>query len=237
MIGYIKHSRWLHSQCHKPRKIDIKLSRTIKSLEYSHNLSRSMNLNSCFYHPNLPAMVVCYRCGRKICSSCSKPYNGLTLCPNCYHSVPTPVAAPPVAPQPPMGAVAYSGAKPGGWYGPYPQIPLLARMSGWIPLIVVGIAASLIIANGVALLSPGFFFYWSSLLPWVGSLGSFSFILGIVLGLVLVGAMIMMFLRFRILSAFIIFPTAIVSLFIGGGFFIGAILAVLAGILLLLPSR
>ena len=110
-------------------------------------------------------------------------------------------------------------------------------MSGWLPLIVVGIAASLIIANGVALISPGFFFYWSSLLPWVGALGSFSFILGIVLGLVLVGAIIMMFLRFRILSAFIIFPTAIVSLFIGGGFFIGAILAVLAGILLLLPSR
>jgi hypothetical protein len=47
----------------------------------------------------------------------------------------------------------------------------------------------------------------------------------------------MMFLRFRILAAFIIFPTAIVSLFIGGGFIIGAVLAVLAGILLLIMTR
>jgi hypothetical protein len=44
----------------------------------------------------------------------------------------------------------------------------------------------------------------------------------------------MMFLKFRVLAAFIIFPTAIVSLFIGGGFILGGILAVLGGILLLL---
>ena len=54
------------------------------------------------------------------------------------------------------------------------------------------------------------------------------------LGFVLVGALILMLLRFRVMAAFMIFPTAIVSLFIGGGFIIGAILAVLAGILLLL---
>lgn len=204
-----------------------------------------MNLNSCFYHPNLPAMVVCYRCGRKICGSCNKSYNGLNLCPNCYHSVPAPMPPQMAAPQmaapeaPPMGAAAYSGGgmRPAGWYGPYPKIPLFARMSGWLPLITVAIAACLIIANAVALLSPSFFSWWSSFLPWVASLGSFSFILGIVLGLVLVGSMIMMFLRFRILAAFIIFPTAIVSLFIGGGFIIGAILAVLAGILLLIMTR
>ncbi len=102
--------------------------------------------------------------------------------------------------------------------------------------MLVGIAALLIIANGVALLSPSFYFYWSWLLPWVAALGTFSFILGIVLGLVLFGAVIMMFLRFRIIAAFVILPTAIVSLFIGGGFFLGTILAVLTGILLLMMS-
>lgn len=210
-----------------------------------------MNLNSCFYHPNLPAMVVCYRCGRKICSSCSKSYNGLTLCPSCYHSVPAPmptaggvapipvpVASAPmptsVPPAAPVGAVGFGGMKPAGWYGPYTRMPVLKTW--WLPAILVGIAAALIIANGVALLSPSFFAYWSSLMSWVSALGSFSFILGIVLGLVLLGAVFMMFIRFRVLAAFIIFPTAIVSLFIGGGFFLGAILAVLAGILLLMSG-
>jgi hypothetical protein len=135
-----------------------------------------------------------------------------------------------------MSAAGFGGIKPAaGWYGPYAHIPLLIKF-WWLPAAVVSIAAGLIIANGVALLSPGFFAFWSSLLPWVSALGAFSFILGIVLGLVLVGTIIMMFLRFRILSAFIIFPTAIISLFIGGGFFLGAILAVLAGILLLIMS-
>ncbi|HKM78945.1 MAG TPA: hypothetical protein VJZ03_07690 [Candidatus Bathyarchaeia archaeon] len=197
-----------------------------------------MNLNSCFYHPNLPAVLVCYRCGRKICGSCTKSYNGLNLCSNCYHSVPAPTPTTPsaaVAPMPPVNASGMGGVRPAGWYGPYTHIPLLGRL-WWLPAMLVGIAALLIIANGVALLSPSFYFYWSALLPWVAALGTFSFILGIVLGLVLFGAVIMMFLRFRIIAAFVILPTAIVSLFIGGGFFLGAILAVLTGILLLMMS-
>lgn len=197
-----------------------------------------MSLNSCFYHPNLPAMSVCYRCGRKICVSCSKSYNGLTMCPSCYHTVPASATAPaPVAPtQMPVGAppVAFAGpGKPMGWYGPFPKPPLLAR-TWWLPAVLVAVAAGLIFANGIALLSPGFFAWWSAFLPWITAFGSFGFILGIVLGLVLVGAIIMMFLKFRVLAAFIIFPTAIVSLFIGGGFILGGILAVLGGILLLL---
>lgn len=94
--------------------------------------------------------------------------------------------------------------------------------------------AALIFANGVALLSPAFFILWSALLPWVGFLGTFGFILGIMLGIILLGAVILMMLRFRVMAAFVIFPTAIVSFFIGGGFVLGAILAVLGGILLIL---
>ena len=103
-----------------------------------------------------------------------------------------------------------------------------------MPAALVGVAAALIVFNGVALLSSGFFAAWSDFLPWMTVLGSFGVILGVILGLVLMGAMVMMFFGFKVLSAFVILPTAVVSLFIGGGFIIGAILAVLAGILLLL---
>lgn len=206
-----------------------------------------MNSNSCFYHTDLPAMFVCSRCGRKICSSCNKPYSGLSLCPSCYHSVPvampvapttsTPVVAPvaafgtgsvPVAPAP-------VGTYGPGWYGPFPKPPLLARW-WWLPAAIVVFAAGLIFVDAAALLSPSFF-PWSILwlTPWItpGTI-YLDFILGIILGLVLVGSLVMMFLKFRVLAAFIIFPTAILSLFIGGGFILGAVLAVIAGILLLL---
>ena len=111
--------------------------------------------------------------------------------------------------------------------------PMLARL-WWIPLGLVGAAAALILFNGIALLSPGFFAAWSAFLPWVGLFGVFGFILGIIFGLVLLGTIVMVLLKFRVFAAFIIFPTAIVSLIIGGGFIIGAVLAVIAGILLLL---
>jgi hypothetical protein len=103
-----------------------------------------------------------------------------------------------------------------------------------MPVVLVGIAAALIAINGAALLSPTFFAVWSSYLPWLAVLGSLGFILGIMLGLVLLGALVLMLLGYKVMSAFLIFPTAIISLIIGGGFAVGALLAVLAGILLIL---
>jgi len=103
-----------------------------------------------------------------------------------------------------------------------------------MPIILVGVAAVLIIMNGIALVSLSFFNFWTFYLPWVGFLGPLGVITGIMLGLVLLGAVVLMLLNFRVMAAFLIFPTAIVSLLIGGGFIIGAVLAVLAGILLLL---
>ncbi len=168
----------------------------------------------------------------------------MTLCPNCYHAVPAPASVAPVASAP--VAVGAFGSAPAsmpsapvpvgafgpGWYGPCGRAPLLVRW--WLPAALVAIAAGLIVANGIALLSPGFFATWSAFLPWLPAFGSFGFILGVVLGLDLAGAIIMVFLKFRILAAFVIFPTAILSFFIGGGFVLGIILAVLGGILLLL---
>jgi len=187
-------------------------------------------MNPCYYHSDLPALGVCSRCGRRLCGSCSKPYSGLTLCPVCFHSLP--VAQ--VAPTPTLAVATQSSVvRPPGWYGPYSRLPFLARFS-WVPAALVGVAAILIVLNGAALLVPAFFGAWSSFLPWVSVLGSFGVILGIVLGLMLMGAVVMMFLGFRIFSALVILPTSVVSLFIGGGFIIGALLGVLGGILLLL---
>jgi len=106
----------------------------------------------------------------------------------------------------------------------------------WLPAAIVVFAAGLIFLNAAALLSPGFSLWaimW--LTPWITPATVYlDFILGIILGLVLVGSIVMMVLKFRVLAAFIIFPTAILSLFMGGGFILGAVLAVIAGILLLL---
>jgi DNA-directed RNA polymerase subunit RPC12/RpoP len=52
---------------------------------------RAIRVGSCFYHPDLPAVYVCNRCGKNICRDCAKSYGGLILCPQCYsYAVPRP---------------------------------------------------------------------------------------------------------------------------------------------------
>ena len=99
------------------------------------------------------------------------------------------------------------------------------------------IAAAFILINAVALLSPVFLAAWVLMFPWLATIGYFGFILGVVLGLVILGGLVLFFLGFRILSAFLVFPTAIMSLFIGGGFLIGVIVGVLAAMLVLIRPR
>jgi hypothetical protein len=78
---------------------------------------------------------------------------------------------------------------------------------------------------------------WVGLFPWVAQLGSFGFILGVVLGMIILGAVFLYMLGFRVLSAFMVFPAAIVSLFIGGGFWVGLILGVLTGIFMIMNEK
>jgi len=99
------------------------------------------------------------------------------------------------------------------------------------------IASGLMFFNGIAQLSPGFFVIWTSFLPWVVSLGTFGFILGVILGLVLLGALVLIFLGFRVQAAFLIFPAAIVSLLIGGDFIAGIVTGILAGMLILINEK
>jgi hypothetical protein len=42
---------------------------------------------SCYYHPELPSMAVCSRCGRSICAGCIKPYGVLNFCPECFYGL------------------------------------------------------------------------------------------------------------------------------------------------------
>ncbi len=39
---------------------------------------------SCFYHPELPSSFVCSRCGRSVCSGCTRQYGALSLCTECF---------------------------------------------------------------------------------------------------------------------------------------------------------
>jgi hypothetical protein len=39
---------------------------------------------SCYYHAELPASFVCLRCGRSICSACTRQYGVLTFCTECF---------------------------------------------------------------------------------------------------------------------------------------------------------
>ena len=99
------------------------------------------------------------------------------------------------------------------------------------------IAATMIGINAAALLSPVFFSAWATVFPWVIPIGYFSFILGIVLSLIIVGALALFFLGFKVLAAFLVIPASIVSLFIGGGFLVGVIIGVLGALLVILTQR
>jgi len=115
--------------------------------------------------------------------------------------------------------------------------PPFLTVNWWIPASLFFIAAGLIVFNAIALLSPAFFLAWVGMFPWVGALGYFGFILGTVLGLVIIGGLVLYFLGFQVVAAFLIFPAAIVSLFIGGGFIAGAIIGVLASLLVIFTQR
>jgi len=185
--------------------------------------------------------MVCLRCGRRICASCSKPYGELSLCPTCYHATvmnqpPTPAAPTLYAQGVPQGGP--QGVPQGGViYGPYPAKPHVFRRYSLLTVFLLLISASLIFANAAALLLPSFFATWIIFFPWVFQLGNFSFILGLVLGMILLGAIFLYMLGFRVLSAFMVFPTAIVSLFIGGGFVVGLVLGVLTGIFMIMNEK
>ena len=148
--------------------------------------------------------VRCRACGRVI------PLNAV-FCPHC--------GRPNVAVGPPARIVGARRASSG------------RRI---IPVILALIAGILVLLNSAALLSPSFFSLWSGIFFWLPTIGvSYAFMLGAIIGLTLIFGAIIMAIGNGPLADIIIFPFAIFSLIIGGGFIAGMILGIIAGILAL----
>jgi len=196
----------------------------------------------CFYHPNLPAIYVCNRCGRSICRDDSKAYMDLVLCPQCYAGV-VPMVAPQqppamMAPQaPPMMPAPYPG--PPAMAAPYPPPPVYfpapAPRALWGFLLSM-IAGILVILNAAALLSNSFYNMWIGIFFWIPVIDPSAghgliFAIGAIVGLILVIGSILMLLGYGTLGSIVVIPLAVLSLIIGGGFVAGFVLGVLGGLL------
>jgi hypothetical protein len=100
------------------------------------------------------------------------------------------------------------------------------------------IGGILILANSLALLSPTFWgppTGWSNVFFWLGGpsgLGQpIAVLVGLIAGLTVIAGGIMMVMRRGPIGAIITFPFAALSFIIGGGFIVGGILGIVAGIL------
>ena len=103
-----------------------------------------------------------------------------------------------------------------------------------IAVILALLSGVLVLLNSAALLSPSFWALWTSVFFWLPTIGpSYAFMIGAIIGLTLILGAIIMALSNGALADVIIFPFAIFSLMIGGGFIAGMILGILAGILAL----
>ncbi len=113
----------------------------------------------------------------------------------------------------------------------------IPRMTGRriIAFVLSLVSGILVILNSAALLSPSFYNFWSSLFFWLPILGhTYAFALGFVIGLTLIMGSIVMILRSGALADIIIFPFAVFSLIVGGGFVAGLIIGIIGGILAVL---
>jgi len=179
----------------------------------------------CYYHPNLPAAYICARCGRAICKDCAKFYNGLVLCPQCYALVAGPeYVPPPAAPAPPPPTYP---APP-----PPPTYPPARALWGFIISLIAGI---LIIINAAALLSAGFYATLVGIFPWITWFGPFPpwllVVIGLILGIIACIGALLMILGYGTIGSVVVFPAAIISLVLGGGFVAGFVLGIVGGIM------
>ena len=117
---------------------------------------------------------------------------------------------------------------------PAPRIVSAGRLGGRniIAVVLSLLSGIMVLLNSAALLSPTFWALWSSIFFWLPTIGpSYAFMLGALIGLTLVLGAIIMAIGNGALADVIIFPFAIFSLMIGGGFIAGMILGILGGIL------
>ena len=149
--------------------------------------------------------------------------------PPMAQAVGPPPMGPAFAPPPPMPAA------PAAAFPVYPPPPMYAppaprALWGFILSVIAGI---LVILNAAALLAPGFYAMWVGVFFWLPALGpaSLAFAIGVIIGLILVIGSILMLLGYGTIGSIVVFPMAVLSLIIGGGFVAGFVLGVLGGIL------
>lgn len=215
----------------------------------------------CFYHPNLPAVYVCNRCGRSICRDDSKTYADLVLCPQCYagvvpvgavpaHAPAVPSYAPAVPEYAPMVPEAMPAMAvmpppaPMGWgIGGPPYMPPRPRaIWGFIFLLAASILVMIngfFVFYGLGISAPWvatwFFWLWSWAVSWgVATTGTVVIGLGVVLGLCLMLAAFLTYVGYETFGGIIGFICALLSIVIGGGFFAGLALGLIGGILAIL---
>ena len=117
---------------------------------------------------------------------------------------------------------------------PAPRLASARRLGGRsiIAVVLSLLSGILVLLNSAALLAPSFWSMWSAIFFWLPTIGqSYAFMLGAIIGLTLILGAIIMALSNGALADVIIFPFAIFSLIVGGGFIAGMILGILGGIL------
>jgi hypothetical protein len=94
------------------------------------------------------------------------------------------------------------------------------------------VSGILVILNSVAFLSPSFYATWSSIFFWLPSVGvANAFVVGFLIGIILIMGSIIMLLGNGAFADVIVFPFAVFSLIIGGGFVAGMLLGIVAGVM------
>jgi hypothetical protein len=104
---------------------------------------------------------------------------------------------------------------------------------GFILTLIAGI---LVIINAGALLNSPFYNMWVSAFFWIPVIDTspthgLIFVIGAIIGLTLLMGSILMLLGYGTIGSIVVFPLAIVSLLVGGGFVAGFVLGVMGGIL------
>jgi hypothetical protein len=114
--------------------------------------------------------------------------------------------------------------------------------------IISLVAGILVLLNAALLLAWQFYggtFLWANIFFWICKIdgypcpllsgstatGNITFVLGAIIGLVMIVGSILMILGYGTIGALIVFPMAVASLIIGGGFIAGFILGIIGGIL------
>ena len=102
---------------------------------------------------------------------------------------------------------------------------------------VVGFALTLVsgilvLLNSAAFLAPSFYGIWSGIFFWLPAIGqNYAFVIGVIIGLTIIMASIVMAMGHGAIADVIVFPFAVFSLIIGGGFIAGFAIGVVGGIL------